>query len=135
MELWCPGCGRKYGINEPIWRCQCGSPLDVLICSQFPRERIVKRRPSLWRYREALPLQAEVRMISFDEGFTPLIFRDFQGYRVALKLEYLFPTGSFKDRGASLLISKVGELGIKEVVEDSSGNAAAAIAAAVLPPG
>ena len=129
MELWCPSCRRKYGINEPIWRCHCGSPLDVLIDSQFPRERIIKRRPNLWRYREALPLESKVRMVSFDEGFTPLIFRDFQGYRVGLKVEYLFPTGSFKDRGATLLISKVGELGIQEVVEDSSGNAAAAIAA------
>jgi len=129
MELWCRACRRKYGINEPIWRCGCGSPLDVHIDSQFPRHRIVKRRPNLWRYREALPLEDEVRVVSFDEGFTPLIFRNFRGFQVAFKLEYLFPTGSFKDRGASLLVSKVRELGIQEVVEDSSGNAAAAIAA------
>ena len=50
------------------------------------------------------------------------------GQRIFLKIDYLFPTGSYKDRGATVLISKVKELGIKKVVEDSSGNAGSAIA-------
>lgn len=44
-------------------------------------------------------------------------------------MDYLFPTGSYKDRGATVLISKAKELGIKKVKEDSSGNAGSAIAA------
>ena len=63
------------------------------------------------------------------EGFTPLVETDFNGHRVLLKIDYLFPTGSYKDRGATVLISKAKELGIKKVIEDSSGNAGAAIAA------
>ena len=51
------------------------------------------------------------------------------GHRVLIKIDYLFPTGSYKDRGATVLISKVNELGVKKVVEDSSGNAGCAIAA------
>jgi threonine synthase len=63
------------------------------------------------------------------EGFTPLESMGWNGHRVLLKIDYLFPTGSYKDRGATVLISKARELGIKKVVEDSSGNAGSAIAA------
>jgi len=63
------------------------------------------------------------------EGFTPLEEMEFGSHRVWVKIDYLFPTGSYKDRGAAVLISKARELGIKKVVEDSSGNAGAAIAA------
>ena len=63
------------------------------------------------------------------EGFTPLEEIELDGHRVLLKIDYLFPTGSYKDRGATVLISKVKELGIRKVVEDSSGNAGSAIAA------
>ena len=60
---------------------------------------------------------------------TPLEGSEFNGHQVFLKVDYLFPTGSYKDRGATVLISKVKELGIGKVVEDSSGNAGSAIAA------
>jgi threonine synthase len=63
------------------------------------------------------------------EGFTPLEEMEFNGHRVLLKIDYLFPTGSYKDRGATVLVSKLRELGIQKVIEDSSGNAGSAIAA------
>jgi len=63
------------------------------------------------------------------EGFTSLEEMRFKGHRVLLKIDYLFPTGSYKDRGATVLISKLKELGIQKVIEDSSGNAGTAIAA------
>ena len=63
------------------------------------------------------------------EGFTPLEEMELEGHRVFLKIDYLFPTGSYKDRGATVLISKVKEMGVRRVVEDSSGNAGCAIAA------
>jgi len=83
----------------------------------------------MWRYRAAIPLTRNSNIVSFDEGFTPLIPLDFGGRSALLKQDHLFPTGSFKDRGASVLVSKVRELGIKKVVIDSSGNAGAAVAA------
>ena len=63
------------------------------------------------------------------EGFTPLEEITFDGNRTLVKMDYLFPTGSYKDRGATVLISKMKEWGIQKVVEDSSGNAGSAIAA------
>ena len=83
----------------------------------------------MWRYREAIPISRDENILSLGEGFTPLEEMDFHGRRVLLKIDYLFPTGSYKDRGATVLISKAKELGIKKVVEDSSGNAGSAIAA------
>lgn len=83
----------------------------------------------MWRYREALPINNDKNIVPFDEGYTPLIEIKIENKRLFVKLEQLFPTGSYKDRGASLLISKAKELGIKRLVEDSSGNAGCAIAA------
>jgi len=97
--------------------------------ARFPIDNIKKRKPTLWRYREALPIEHDHHIISFDEGFTPLLKEELFGKKVLLKQDYLFPSGSFKDRGASVLVSKSKELGVKQVVEDSSGNAGAAIAA------
>lgn len=83
----------------------------------------------MWRYREAIPISQDEHVLSMGEGFTPLEAIEFNGHQVLLKIDYLFPTGSYKDRGATVLISKVKGLGIKKVVEDSSGNAGSAIAA------
>ncbi len=60
---------------------------------------------------------------------TPIVEADWRGMAVCFKLEYLAPTGSFKDRGTSVLVSFLKSIGIKEVVEDSSGNAGASLAA------
>ena len=90
---------------------------------------MASRPPGLWRYREALPLSSETEPVSLGEPMTPLIRLDPKFPHLFFKLEFLFPTGSFKDRGSALLISKVKELGITFVIEDSSGNAGASIAA------
>lgn len=83
----------------------------------------------MWRYREAIPIQDDANIVSFDEGFTPMIEVVFNGRPVFIKQDQLFSTGSYKDRGASVLVSKMKELKIKQVVEDSSGNAGCAISA------
>jgi len=103
--------------------------LDIEFKAIFDLEKIKQRKPTMWRYREAIPIQDDAHVVSFDEGFTPLVEVDFRGKAVLIKQDHLFPTGSFKDRGASVLISKAKELGVKKVVEDSSGNAGCAIAA------
>ena len=126
MSLLCSVCGEEYSTDNPIWRCSCGSTLDVKFSSKFPIDKIMTRLPNMWRYREAIPVSHPV---SYCEGFTPIVREKISGKKVHLKLEYLFPSGSYKDRGASVLISKAKELGFNHVVEDSSGNAGAAIAA------
>jgi len=129
VNLICESCHKKYLSSEPIWRCKCGGFLSLDFHARFPLEKIQKRKPTMWRYREALPIFHDKHIISFNEGFTPIVEEEFFGKKVLLKQDYLFPSGSFKDRGASVLVSKIKELGIKKVIEDSSGNAGAAIAA------
>ncbi|MCP5108970.1 MAG: pyridoxal-phosphate dependent enzyme [bacterium] len=133
-QLACIECKRDYPVNEPIWRCECGGLLDLEFEPLFPLEKIEKRKPSMWRYREAIPIEDDAHVVSFDEGFTSLLGVGFNvgnggDKTVLIKQEQLFPTGSYKDRGASVLISRVRALGIGKVVEDSSGNAGSSIAA------
>lgn len=128
-QLVCQTCQQSYPVHQPVWRCACGGLLDLEFQAQFDLEQIRRRPPSLWRYREALPIERDESIVSFGEGFTPLLPVDFDGRKVWVKQDQLFPTGSYKDRGAAVLISKVKELGIGEVVEDSSGNAGCAVAA------
>lgn len=128
-RLACIKCNQSFSLEEKLWKCTCGGLLDIQFRPTFPLEKIKKRKPTLWRYREAIPISGDQNIISFDEGFTPLLPVDFNGKTVWLKQDHLFPTGSYKDRGASVLMSKVKELGIQKVVEDSSGNAGCAIAA------
>lgn len=125
----CPRCSRFYAIESKRWRCECGSYLDLEFYPQFSIKKILQREHTLWRYREALPIQEKDSIVSIKEGFTPLIEMEIEGKWFFLKIDFLFPTGSYKDRGATVLVSKVKELGIHRVVEDSSGNAGSAISA------
>ena len=127
-DLVCTACETARTSTDLVWRCTCGGPLDLRLESAIDLDAARTRPATMWRYREALPI-ADDHVVSFDEGFTPLTQIRIDGHSVWIKQENLFPTGSFKDRGASVLISKARELGVRRVVEDSSGNAGAAVAA------
>ena len=127
--LLCQSCGATLPLNDPRWRCGCGGLLEVRFRARFDKEKILRRKATMWRYREALPVDDDAHVVSFDEGMTPIVPADLGPGTLLLKLEQLFPTGSYKDRGASVLISKAKEMGVARVVEDSSGNAGCAIAA------
>ncbi len=128
-RYFCSNCHRSYPLQPSRWQCDCGSFLDLEFESKFPIRKILKRSPTLWRYREAIPIRHETSILSMSEGFTPLEEVEFSGNRILIKVDYLFPTGSYKDRGATLLMSKMKEWRVQKVVEDSSGNAGSAIAA------
>jgi len=128
--LICSSCGIRTQANQPAWRCSsCGGLLNIEMESEFPLNKIHKRPFTMWRYREAIPIENDENIISLGEPLTPLAKIEISGRPVMIKMDHLFPTGSFKDRGASVLVSKMRELGITRAVEDSSGNAGAAIAA------
>ena len=129
VEFTCIDCGEKYPANLPRWRCGCGGPLEVEPSGIFTRESLAKRPATLWRYREAIPIEADENIVSMNEGMTPLVPLAFSDMEILCKLDFLFPTGSFKDRGATVLMSKMKEWGLKQVLMDSSGNAAAAVSA------
>lgn len=128
-RLVCTACGESYPASEARWKCACGGLLDLTFTPVFDRQAILSRPPTLWRYREALPLEDDRNIVTFGEGFTPLTQFRLGGREILIKQDQLFPSGSYKDRGAALLISKARELGVPAVVEDSSGNAGCAIAA------
>ena len=128
MNLVCSACRRTFDIHDPRWQCVCGGLLDISDATSFS-PRSLPATTSLWRYSSVLPLSRGDSTVAMCEGFTPLVQETLYGARAHLKLDYLFPSGSYKDRGAAVLVSKMLELGIAEAVEDSSGNAGAAIAA------
>lgn len=125
----CSRCSRSTPVEEPVWRCPCGGLFDLDYKPVIDPEVIRTGPPTLWRYRDAIPLPPGARIISLDEGFTPLTRIELDGHPVLIKEDQRFPTGSYKDRGASVLVSLAATIGVQELVEDSSGNAGAAIAA------
>lgn len=125
----CAACGAEEPLDTRRWRCGCGHHFALPAGPGLDPARLPDRPPGLWRYREAIPLPAGVVPVSLGEPATPLVEVELDGGRPHLKLDYLFPTGSYKDRGATVLVSLVRALGVGSVVEDSSGNAASAIAA------
>ena len=129
LQVACQACDTIHRSDTRLWRCGCGAALDVGFQGAIDVDAIGRRPPGMWRYREALPIGADAHIVSFNEGFTPIVRMQFDGKPLSVKQENLFPTGSFKDRGASVLISRALELGVERVVEDSSGNAGAAVAA------
>ena len=130
--LECRACGRTYeaGPDEP-WRCECGHALDFAERPLPDSDTApipafggdADPRDGLWTFDGFLPVGREVTL---GEGWTPLA--DAPEWNAQFKLDYVFPSGSFKDRGAALALSRAVELGVERVVEDSSGNAGAAIA-------
>lgn len=123
----CPACGRTLAADRPLWRCLCGSPLNLAPGEGIRRGEIDRDEASLWRYRAALALREPPR-VSLGEGWTPLVRRLWQGVPVAFKLEVQMPTGSFKDRGTAVMLNHLLEVGVGRVHEDSSGNAGASLA-------
>jgi threonine synthase len=127
-RLYCSRCRSSAPLEHPGWRCVCGGLFDLETAAEFPKDAILSRPFTLWRYREALPLPPETPVVTLGEAVTPLVeWPSLPGAR--LKLEYLCPSGSFKDRGAAILLTHLARMGVRSVVEDSSGNAGAAVAA------
>jgi threonine synthase len=129
-HLYCSSCGRTYedwgGGGHNRWRCECGHALDFVerpLPDPFGRsEYEIDPREGLWAFDAFVPVEQRV---SLGEGFTPLVDAPWD---CQFKLEYVSPTGSFKDRGATTVLSYAVEVGPKHIVEDSSGNAGSAIA-------
>ena len=102
--------------------------------STLPKSILSDRVASLWRYRELLPLQSESHLVSLGEGYTPLLEAKKLGAelgirRLWIKDEAQNPTGSFKDRGLSVAISRAKELGVTKAAIPSAGNAGGSFAA------
>lgn len=124
LKLICRICGEIYeSINTPTICNKCKYPLNIY----FPEDIEIKydeKLPGVYKYVPTLLYRSNIYH-SLGEGDTPLIKKD---KKLSFKLEYLNPSGSFKDRGAAIAVKIAYDYGFKCVVEDSSGNAGAAIA-------
>ncbi|MGE3267790.1 MAG: threonine synthase [Chloroflexota bacterium] len=128
MSYLCPACGRREPDDALVWRCACGSYLNYDGAPLLRRADIRASEHSLWRYDAGLPIQQADAVAYFGEGMTPLLPGLRGGAPFLLKIEYLMPSGSFKDRGSAVLANALLKYGVREVVEDSSGNAGASLA-------
>ena len=123
-----PRSGRTWPLGHPRWSGDAREPLLLTPRRGIARDEILTGTRSLWRYAAALPF-APKAPISMGEGCTPLVERALPGGTALLKCEWLMPTGSFKDRGASVMLSLLRDQGVTSVLEDSSGNGGAAVSA------
>ncbi len=138
QHLECSNCNETYPHEIPQNVCHsCGKPLfaryalDQLADTWKP-DHLLSRAPSLWRYKELLPVCDEADIVSLGETMTPLIHAKRLGDQLGLpelwiKDESRLPTGSFKARGLAMAVSKAKALGIKKLAIPSAGNAATAL--------
>ena len=139
-HLECALCGLKHEAHRLLNLCvECGKPLlvryDLESAKQsLTKESLAARRPDMWRYREVLPVEDDENIVTFGEGWTPLLPAKQLGQAVGIAELYIKdegqnPTQSFKARGMAAAVSMAKELGATKLAVPSAGNAAGALAA------
>ncbi|MBW6466685.1 MAG: threonine synthase [Brevefilum sp.] len=129
MRVICHDCGKLTDFSLDAWRCSCGGAWEPVFQPGFDVNKLKTEDRSIWRYGELLGLDVKTPYQHMGVGWTPLVPSTLYGKQVHLKLEYLMPTGSFKDRGVNPMVNQLVHMGVKSMVEDSSGNAGASLAA------
>lgn len=134
-HLKCIECGAEYSRDEVIYTCRkCDGLLDVIYdysSIKIDKEKLKTECPSVWKYAKLLPVEREP--VSLREGGTPLYKCERLAQKIGIKELYvkhegMNPTGSFKDRGMTVGVSKALELGMQTVACASTGNTSAALA-------
>src|ERR671937_1097139 len=139
LGLRCRECGAEYELR-PTHACEmCFGPLDVVydyaeIGARVSREKIEAGPPSIWRYRDLLPVPDEAPLVTLGEGFTPLVRAERLGAELGLsnlwlKNDSMNPTNSFKDRVVSVAVSWARAHGFETIGCASTGNLANSVAA------
>jgi threonine synthase len=130
LTFSCNNCGRVYPLDQTPYKCLiCGGIFDIPEPLPYNPAKIDFSQPGIWRYRNTFGFPDGVQAVSLGEGNTPLLWSEVHGRQVAFKCEYLNPTGSFKDRGSAVIAGFLKSRGVREAIEDSSGNAGASLAA------
>ncbi len=140
VHLECSNCHLLYDADQLIRVChECGYPLLARYdlpkaASKLDKQELALRPPGLWRFQELLPVRDEKHIVTLGEGGKPILQLNHLGRRLGLKKLYLKdegqnPTGSFKALGLAVAVSRSIELGVKEFVIPTAGNAGGALAA------
>ncbi|GAB4312338.1 MAG: threonine synthase [Methanobacteriaceae archaeon] len=129
----CISCGMEYEDNKIIYTCEkCGSILEVICDVDISKDIFKCRKSTMWKYKEFMPVN-ESSIVTLQEGGTPFCkcekLGEKLGVELHVKVEGSNPTGSFKDRGMSVGITKAIELGVNAVGCASTGNTSASLAA------
>ena len=129
----CVSCGEEYDDDEVIYTCEkCGSVLELVNEIDVSKDIFDGRRDNLWKFKECIPVD-ETKIVSLDEGGTPFCKCDKLGKELGVnlyvKVEGSNPTGSFKDRGMTVGMTKAMELGVNTVGCASTGNTSASLSA------
>ncbi len=133
--LRCFDCHAPFPLSETGFRCEkCGGLLEVRFELAGKKIPWRKRQVSVWKYRELLPVDGDQWITTLNEGGTGLHHCQRLGRKLGLRKLYVKnegenPTGSFKDRGMTVAISKARELGKKRVICASTGNTSASLSA------
>jgi threonine synthase len=136
----CINCGREYGIDEIVYFCRkCGDLLEIKYEPDALAKAVSKsdwrNAPlSVWRYRDFMPISDQSKIVSLNEGGTGLHLCQRLAKQLGIRQLYVKnegenPTGSFKDRGMTVGVTKAVELGVKSVICASTGNTSASLAA------
>lgn len=130
--LHCFECGREYEREPVSSRCKCGGVLELILTRDFPKISDFSG-VGVWRYSKTLPISGETQIITINEGNTPLIRTENliinKGTKLFVKNEGQNPTGSFKDRGMTVAVTRAKEIGAETLVCASTGNTSASAAA------
>lgn len=130
MNITCRGCSTAFPLDTFPYRClDCGDLFGFPDGLDYSPDLLENNLPGIWRFRKSFCLPANAPVVTLGEGNTPLVWSEVLGKNVGFKLESLNPTGSFKDRGTAVLVSWLLAAKIKNIVEDSSGNAGGSFAA------
>ncbi|MDF1519942.1 MAG: threonine synthase [Brevefilum sp.] len=129
MRVRCNECGTEGEFQLAVWRCSCGGAWEPVGLPEFDPSNIFAQDFSIWRYGRMLGLDIDRPLKRMGVGWTPLVPIEFLGQKIHLKLEYLSPSGSFKDRGVNAMVNQLVHMRANLLVEDSSGNAGASLAA------
>jgi len=133
----CVGCGKVYGDDVRSYVCaKCSNLLELVKDSPLSKAGLYgeSTQPGVWRYRKALPIEPDVKAVSLSEGHTPLVLVSRIGAKFGLKglhvkNEGQNPSGSFKDRGMTVAVTRAVQGGSKLLICASTGNTAASMAA------
>ena len=135
----CVKCGKEYEAVPNLTNCSCGGILDIIydydyIKSHFTKETLKNRvNPTMWRYRELLPIEETTPDTPLRVGWSPLYeepkLAEMLGLkRLWVKDDGINPTASLKDRASAMAVAKAGEAGAKIIACSSTGNAASSLA-------
>ena len=140
LGMSCVSCNEERSVDDMFFRCKkCNEPLEVKydyskLNTLLDNDSFQKRTWDVWRYRELLPVNNKLNMLTLMEGGTPLIKSTTLAKHLGIKELYLKdetrnPTWSYKDRGTAVGVSKAIEVKAEAVAAASTGNMGSSISA------